>query len=646
MLNNPSYVNVSGPPVTMMINNAPVKDVLMAISRLGGYGFVYVTDSDPDSKFKDLDKRKISISFRNESYSRALNSALLAAGLQGKRDGSMIMAGPNVLTKSFGATMSKVFRLNQASANSAGDYLANLGASVTKTNTITTAVTQGVDQNAAVSGAPSAATTQSRTKTSVESYGASSGPLVGLLATTDTRLSTITLVGSPQLVAVGEQYLKQIDLRQRQVALSVKILDVTLENDAAINNSFAFRYGNNFIVNDNGQLLGAFGRYQPATNGSFDNTEIVRSSGSSSTFESSSSSSSVRLDDNTASQLSSEQLSTLNSRLSQESGSELVRQTNPETGDISVQLVPIFSDKPTLSSESLSRAQAILNRELGRRVGLLADRSSETNQGQDSQTNFVGARRPNPGMMYPKDSFFDFIRAQIQSRSTKVLASPTLILSENPATLREGEDTAAFSQQLPGSGSSSSSSNGDDEASIGRSKANEAYVTVGEQIIVNYAATPGQNGAPTTCQPEFGISGLTFGAKVTKIDDNGFVTFAMTPAITAATRTQLVPNCGLIDILAIRRLDTGSARVRDGQTLIMTGVISDADNQTVSKWPILGDLPLVGQFFRATAGARDKRELVIMVTPRIIMEDQGGNFGYGYQPGTSQARDLMRLNNK
>jgi type IV pilus assembly protein PilQ len=42
MLGNSSYVNVSGPPVTMTLNRAPAKDALMALSRLGGYGFVYI----------------------------------------------------------------------------------------------------------------------------------------------------------------------------------------------------------------------------------------------------------------------------------------------------------------------------------------------------------------------------------------------------------------------------------------------------------------------------------------------------------------------------------------------------------------------------------------------------------------------------
>jgi type IV pilus assembly protein PilQ len=251
---------------------------------------------------------------------------------------------------------------------------------------------------------------------------------------------------------------------------------------------------------------------------------------------------------------------------------------------------------------------------------------------------FAGTRR-NPGLSYGRDNFYDFVRAQIESRSTKVLASPTLILSENPEELRTGEDQVAVNIQALGSNSSGSP--GGDQATIGRTKANESYVTVGEQVITNYTVQAGENGASATCQPEFGISGLTFGARVSKIDDNGFVTFSMSPAISATVRSQPVPNCGDIDILAVRRLDTGSARVRDGQTLILTGVISDADSQIVQKWPVLGDLPVVGQFFRQSGSNRAKRELVILVTPRIIDDNDGGTFGYGYRPGTEDARRFM-----
>lgn len=81
-----------------------------------------------------------------------------------------------------------------------------------------------------------------------------------MIGTTDSRLQTITLIGDSSQVSVAENYLRQLDLRQRQVALTVRILDVSLDNATEIDNSFAFRYGSNFIVNDQGRLLAAFGK--------------------------------------------------------------------------------------------------------------------------------------------------------------------------------------------------------------------------------------------------------------------------------------------------------------------------------------------------------------------------------------------------
>jgi len=580
LLTNSSYLNVSGPPVTMTLRNAPARDVLMALSRLGGYGFVFIEDSNKADNAAGTNGSAstlpISISFRNENYGQAVNSALLAAGLQGKRQGNTILAGTNVMGKSFGAQLSKVYRLNQVNANSAADYLANLGAQVTKTNTINTAITEGVNPNNTAIGAQNLATTTSSRHTKVESYSAGSGPLQGLIATTDSRLSTITLVGEPRLVTVAESYLRQLDLRQRQVALSVKILDVSLGNNATIDNSFAVRWGNNFIVNDQGQMVGAFNSLLPPRTDAFG-----RSYPNDVTFE---------ID---------------------------------EQGRI-------IAEAPT-----------------GINVSGGAQRGTSPYPSQPDASIFKEATKRNPGLAYNRNNFYNFVNATIRSSNTKVLASPTLILSENSEELRKGEDTLALNIANLSSGgsgnnsSSSGSSGSDNNATIGRTKANESFVTVGEQVITNYTVTTGTNGNGNSCQPEFGIAGLTFGARVSKIDDNGFVTFSMSPAITAALRQQPVAGCGLVDILAVRRLDTGSARVRDGQTLIMTGVISDADRQEVSKWPILGDVPIIGQFFRSSNNNRAKRELVILVTPRIINDNEGGNFGYGYQPGTNDTRRFL-----
>ena len=103
----------------------------------------------------------------------------------------------------------------------------------------------------------------SATFTDVETYGAATGPLRGLTGTTDSRLETVTLVGDSQLIAVAEGYLKQIDLRQRQVAVKVQILNIDLLNDKSIDSSFSAKLGDTFIVSESGRAFMNFGAYRP-----------------------------------------------------------------------------------------------------------------------------------------------------------------------------------------------------------------------------------------------------------------------------------------------------------------------------------------------------------------------------------------------
>jgi len=598
-LRNPGYLNLSGPAVTMTLKNAPAKDALMALAKVGGYGFAYVAEADAANPAggADAGSTRISLAFRGESYGRAFNTALLAAGLQGRREGNMILAGPKALSKTFGPQLSKVYRLNQVGPNAAADYLANLGATVTKTNTITTSVTQGVAQGEAVSSGANSQTTQSSSITNVEAYGASSGPLLGLRATTDTRLGTITLVGDPVIVSVAEQYLKQLDLRQRQVALSVRILDVNLDNVSEIDNSFAFRWGNNFIVNDSGQLLGAFGRDLPPSGNYFDRQSVAESDLSSeiAPFENvtsgSSTSNALSINESRDLAINRSRLREINNELRAESGFVL------EESDGAFIIKPVDSSIATVNRNTQRNINRILSRNLGREV--------TTSRVASGSSNRRGLRRPNPGSLYSDNTFFDFVRAQIVSGSTKLLASPTLILQENPSLLREGSETAS-------SGASSQSASqgitniGLDSA-IGRRRANEGVVRVGTNVVTAYSTETPSQGGNVVCTPELSTAGLVLGARVEKIDDNGFVTFVLSPSVSAVTDQENAPQgCGSnLNILSIRSLDTGALRVRDGQTLIMTGVISEFDRTEVGKWPILGDMPLIGQFFRSSSGRKE-----------------------------------------
>jgi len=573
---NPNLLNISGPTVSVKYRQTNARHAFEDLVSRGGYGFVWVpvdprfkssgsaaaissalpspsgfdpmnpmgaesqlqqsappptVDSSAEADTPDA-IRYVNMTMRNQPYSRVFNALLMATQMQAKLEDGLVYVGPKVRETIIKSRFARTYRLNQVTASSAADYLANLGATVTKTQTRSTAITQG-DSASEESG--SAASTTTDTLTYVQPYGAGTGPLVGLIATTDSRLQSVTLVGNDELIRTAEQFLKKIDLRQRQVALSIKVLDITLDNVKTSENSFAFRAGNSFIVSDRGELVGAFGNLLPPNDSAF-NTIAGGASSAKSEY--------VDLEENAS-------------------------------------RIPF----PPLDPAPI-----------------------------------------NPGQAFGYDTLYNLVKSKIESSSTKVVVSPTLILSEDPKEIS--------------SGSSEASTDGS-SGTIGRSSANEAFIVSGIQEITSYQVQAGQNGAANTCQPEFTNAGLRLGAKVTKIDDNGFVSFVMSPEVSAVVGAgEDIPGCGPIKRMIRRRLDTGNLRVRAGQTLILTGVISETDQEIIRKWPILGDIPIIGQFFRSRAGSRQKNELVIMVTPQIIDDTQGGIYGYGYTPSRQAATYL------
>ena len=143
-------------------------------------------------------------------------------------------------------------------------------------------------------------------------------------------------------------------------------------------------------------------------------------------------------------------------------------------------------------------------------------------------------------------------------------------------------------------------------ATIGRPYSNEGFIKVGETVITKWERSTEAESGATTCTGTEGTAGITFGAKVDKIDDNGYVTFSLSPAISSVTKTIEITGCGIQSTLSVRKLDTGSIRVKNKDTLVLTGVIKDEDNVSTSKVPILGDLPILGSLFRNNTDVKRK----------------------------------------
>ena len=510
------------------------------------------------------------MSFRGESYDRALNSVLMASGLQGKLDGRTLLVGTSVSSKTFGPQMSKVFRLNQVDAASALEYLGSLGTKVNVANTVT-ATSSEISLAGAGSSGSESSTSSSSESTVMESYGAEVGPLLGLVGTADTRLNTLVLVGDPKLIGVAEAYLKQIDLRKRQVAVKVQILNVSLDNDSTIDSSFSAKIGNTFIVSQSGKAHMNFGAYKPGGPtlgaGTFNGSEYVRP-GTYPSFKPGVQAQDVRdpyivaqkevvnpVFNDDGKQIGEEK--TFVDVLDEQGRPKYIRDTNPNAAKT---LVPRFDKK-------------------GRPI-------------------YVSPSDPGK-FEYPDNSFYSYLESVIVSSSSKTLAQPTLLV-------QEGE---------------------------------QALVRSGESVITGVSKTEASNGSSSFSNTRQD-AGLTVSLEVEKIDDNGFVTLKLDPTISVPVSAGQQEGVQIFNIVK-RELNSGRIRLRDRQTLILTGVITDSDRQLARKWPILGDLPLIGQLFRSSSSNRQKNELVIIVTPSILDDDNGGAYGYGYRPGTAEATRLI-----
>lgn len=176
-----------------------------------------------------------------------------------------------------------------------------------------------------------------------------------------------------------------------------------------------------------------------------------------------------------------------------------------------------------------------------------------------------------------------------------------------------------------------------------------ATVNVTQEVVTNITqqTTASENSTQTTITVEKGRAGLILPIKVDRIDDNGFISLSIAPSVSRigdSVNVNIQGSVNAINLLNERRLESGQVRLRDGQTLLLTGIIQDEDRADVTKVPILGDIPILGALFRRTNRTNQRREVIVIVTPRVLDDSQQATFGYGYAPSPA-VRQVLDGNN-
>ncbi|MEM7725604.1 MAG: AMIN domain-containing protein [Cyanobacteria bacterium P01_A01_bin.45] len=560
----------------LVLRDAPVREVLSLLSRAAGLNLAYTNGSKKnDSNTQEnssADGPTISLDINDEPVQDVFNYVLRLSGLQANRSGRTIFVGPDLPNSTRDMVMRNI-RLNQVSVPVALNFLVGLGAesAVSRERQVTSVSAVPVG-----TGAAPITQTQTTTETKIERLTLEDSKytkpiLRGLQALGDERTNSLTLIGDPKQVQMAMAQLTQLDIRRRQVAVNVKVVDVRLSNIKDFDSSFSFGVGDNFFSVDSGTASANFGGVNPPSSDAFNDSNLF-----------------PRV---TGSGLEGEPF--LDAQPDAPYGTGTNQQfANPQGQDGNVQTYPIFDSQ---------------GRQIGVGSGTYPRPSFGTNENPfqpgvtavDEETVTYGL----PSLFeYPK-KFLATLQAQVQSGNAKILTDPTLIVQEGQ-----------------------------------QAQVNLTQEVVGNITIEN-TDTSGSSRQTTTIDKE--KVGLTLGIKVERIDDNGFVSLSVAPTVSSPSAPVTTDN-GQIILISERSLQSGLVRLRDGQTLILSGIIQDEDRTSVTKVPILGDIPLLGALFRKTNKSNERNEVIVMLTPQIMDDSQRSSYGYNYNPSPSVRKVLQR----
>jgi len=573
----------------LVLRDAPVREVLGLLARTANLNLAFVeTATNPGAAGATAAPaagaagRTINLEVQDEPIQNVFNTVLQISGFEANRVGRTIFVGPrlpdgarNVITRSF--------RLNQVNATSAANFLTTQGAE--------TQISFEQVQVQTVGTGAAARTVETRTPTILALRATEGfGPLLlrGVSVSTDNRLNSVTVVGDPRKVEIASNFLTQLDLRRRQVAVNVKIVDINLLGTDAFRASFSFGAGDGFFVNDGGAASLNFGGTQPATRnqatGSLVTPPVINNpfSGSQTFIDPNSNiiipgvgSGTVIIQDGRIVQ------STTGGN-----GQFFAPTSGVTRNPFQAGITNATIGTPTTIT-STSGTAGIFNPVTGAFTPGVAATSAITQGIAPTITTAL------PSLFQFPRRLLSALQAQITSGNGKILADPTLVVQEGQA----------------------------------------AQVNLTQEVFggFNLRSVTTNNITNQVQEPIIKRAGLTLEVIVDRIDDNGFVTMQINPTISAPAAS-IDTQQGQITLVQSRDLRSGQVRLRDGQTLILSGVIQETDRTTVSKVPILGDIPILGALFRSTTRENSRQEVVIIVTPQVLDDSDRSNFGYNYQP--------------
>ena len=207
-----------------------------------------------------------------------------------------------------------------------------------------------------------------------------------------------------------------------------------------------------------------------------------------------------------------------------------------------------------------------------------------------------------------KDNFVGIINAISQDSNSNILATPSLMAMDNELA------TSIIGQEIP-------ITTGE---SLGTNNANPFRTTSRQEVGIKLEVTPQINeGSSVVMQIKIEVSGVAG-----------------------------VPMSG-IDIITNKRAIETTALVDNNQIIVLGGLVDEDKQDTVSKVPLLGSVPILGRLFQSSSSTTVKKNLMVFLRPTIITDSESAmstssdkyNYIKARQMLTGESQQLIDLTN-
>lgn len=135
--------------------------------------------------------------------------------------------------------------------------------------------------------------------------------------------------------------------------------------------------------------------------------------------------------------------------------------------------------------------------------------------------------------------------------------------------------------------------------------------------MIPYIKKPGTSTGTTFNPPEVGFQavGITLSFKP-RVDGEGNITMDVNPSVSTLLRLVDLGSGATAPETQTRQVTT-TIRIKNQETFVIAGLLSEEERETLRKFPLLGDIPLFGKLFQSNSTSAERTEIMVFVTPTV-----------------------------